>query len=1434
MSRLGADLSTDEAADDHHESPVAPARTSGWGIAIVVALIALAVFVQHPGEMVHDTRLDMAIDPWTFIARTWHLWQPSADMGQIQNQAAGYLFPMGPFFGVAHTLHIPVWITQRAWMSMLLGLAVWGMARVADEIEIGTPSSRLVAALGYALCPIFVSRIGAESSAVLGAAMLPWVLVPLIRATKGGSVRRAACWSGLAVFAMGGINGTVVAAVLVVPLLYLLTRARGPRRGALIRWWLMAVVLATSWWAIPLLFQGRYGIDFLALTEQSNTTTAYGSPIEAIRGTADWLSYFHLRGLALPAGYTLAYDGLAILGTALVAAAGLFGLARRDLPERRFLLVTFLVGVAVVGIGFGGVFGNPVAHSVDHLLDGVLASLRTVYKFAPAVSLALALGLAHGLAVVRRSVDGRRPELGRVLPVVAVAIVVLGALPIVSDGLLNSQPFSKIPSWWTQTEAYLRRVPGRTLLVPGLPFSDSTWGFTSEEPLQWGSSEWATRSIVPLGSTGATQYLDEIETVIERGGDPGLTAFLSRGGFSTVTVRNDGLWRKEDAPSPEVVNSALVASGLKLVASFGPPLARDPADPTTQPTLSQIMIYAVGTASAIQSYPLDEAALVSGDPGTPLALEQLGLGGRALVLAKDYEAGQPLPPNWIDTDGNQRTVVQFGLNRDNRSYVLTPNDAAPNNQPVDQPVAQGLSPGSVAQDQVAVVHTTVAKAGYPGDKVADQTVAVREGILRVSASSSGSWLLSTPEVSPGRALDGDPATAWVSGPSSNSSAGQWLQVELSNAVDLSSLQIRLLEDGPWRPAVHSMRVITANGTRVTKVSPDQSLQTLAVAPGRTGWIRVSFDSVTNQQKASAGAGIRELDIPGVKVQQWLKLPDQFAGHFADPATAPPSFVFQRLRTGNHSLLRSDEETTMSRQFTNPRPSTLDVVAYASAQPGSALLDLLDTTPTFVVSASSTLGGLPLYAPRNLVDGDPDTIWVASGAGSPQAQEEAGEGSGVPLPPSTDDTNPTVTMAWHGVRSLDSLQVTDAPGYTRPISVRLTAGGETRDATIKDGVATFAPISADHVTISFPEVAKVGAKDPLGNPITRPLGVAELNFPELGDLEPGLVDRSQPVTISCAEGPVVQVAGQQISFSVKTTIGGLTSLQPLAVTPCGASKVALPSGQNRLETTMGTSPFDLDTLGLVDPALLDSPLQEPRDVSVESWNENTRVVSIDPGPAAYLVVNENFSTGWKATLGGKTLQSMKIDGWRQGFVVPSGIGGVVTLEFTPARPYQIGLIVGFVLVALLIGLALVPGRLGRRDPDPIRAGTWPAWLLIAVTVVAAIAVGGITAVLLVPFWFVWRNRRAWAPLLATGCFALAGLFVALTQGYRRTVWEGAFSYPANLLALAAFMIVASTLLPSHLRREREPSDTSDPVDGDHGHAPAGPTPATGAGPVGGLH
>lgn len=264
-------------------------------IAVSVVLIA-AAFSQAPGRTVADTKLDLTQDPWRFLGRALHLWDPTGASGQLQNQAYGYLWPIGPFFGIAHSLGLSAWVTQRLWWSLLLLLAFHGLDRLAKAMGIGTPTSRLVAAAAFALAPRIVSELGAVSAEAWPMALTPWVLLPLVRGSREGSERRAAALSGLALLCVGGVNAAATGVTLILPVWWLVTRAPGPRLRRLWLWWVAAVIGATFWWLIPLALLGGYSPPFLDWIESAAVTTSVASPINALRGVTQWVAYLPGHG----------------------------------------------------------------------------------------------------------------------------------------------------------------------------------------------------------------------------------------------------------------------------------------------------------------------------------------------------------------------------------------------------------------------------------------------------------------------------------------------------------------------------------------------------------------------------------------------------------------------------------------------------------------------------------------------------------------------------------------------------------------------------------------------------------------------------------------------------------------------------------------------------------------------------------------------------------------------------------------------------------------------------------------------------------------------------------------------------------------------------------------------------------------------------------
>ena len=180
---------------------------------MLVGAFALALtFAQSPGQVSPDTKLDLTANPLRFLARATNLWNSELPFGQAQNQAYGYLFPHGTFFLIGHLLGLPGWITQRLWWALLLTVGFWGLLRVAEALGIGSPASRVIGAVAFALSPRVLTTLGSISSETLPMMLAPWVLLPTILALRGdrpGPASVARHWprqAGLAVALMGAVN----------------------------------------------------------------------------------------------------------------------------------------------------------------------------------------------------------------------------------------------------------------------------------------------------------------------------------------------------------------------------------------------------------------------------------------------------------------------------------------------------------------------------------------------------------------------------------------------------------------------------------------------------------------------------------------------------------------------------------------------------------------------------------------------------------------------------------------------------------------------------------------------------------------------------------------------------------------------------------------------------------------------------------------------------------------------------------------------------------------------------------------------------------------------------------------------------------------------------------------------------------------------------
>jgi arabinofuranan 3-O-arabinosyltransferase len=1353
ISSISMTSPTDTAEKIADQTSVDSPTPTSW-IAIATLPILLGAFLQRFGEIVYLTRLDRILDPFTMAARGFDLWNPYWDMGAVQFQQNGYWFVFDLWFGLANALHIPPWISERLFIYVFISIALWGFVRLADAFKIGRPCTRVAAGFAYAISPVILSRVGWQSPFAMGAVFLPWALLPLVRGSKAGSTRKAAAQSAVAIALVGGANAAVTIAVLPLPLLYLLTRTRGPRRTQLLRWWILAVPMATLWWLVGLYLFGKFGPAVLDYTESVGTTTGPTSLFEVLRGTADWVS--RLPGGTNPAGFALSLRSVPILATSLVAAVGIAGLARRRLPERTFLITSFLLGVAAVGGGFGGLFGNPATSQYATLLDGALNAFRNVYKFQPLIALPVAFGIAHFLAgILDFKAVRNRAIATRSLAAVTIVVLVLASWPLWRNSLTRGPGATQIPAAWVEANSWLsENSPGRTLVLPGIPDADFEWGFTAQIPIQWGSDvTWATRSQAPLSGLDVVEYLDVLEMAIERGGDTGLIDYLRRGGFTAVVVPNDQRSEDYGAPPPETVRNAMTASGFTLTAAFG-----DRGYGFGE--LQQVDIYSVPGGAVASTYVESATTWLSGDIASTLSIPKAVFGDRPYLLTRDRLPSPLLPSQWIITDGNQASTIDYGLNRNNRSYI---------HGSVDDVVPTGQDPASRTYQEL-------------------------DGFASVTASSvgPGMFLANIPAFDPAKVLDGDATTWWVPRRIEVDGFDAWgpvdpfVEAKFTTPTLLNQLETALYI-GPYATlSPIDVTVHTDAGRATTTLLPIQTRQLLNVVPGVTSSVKVSI-ARSSYFAVDDVIGIRELTLPGAPVTPRLVVPNQLNNQFSTPGSPDPAWVFTRNRAATSPIVSLNSESQISRKFTVPKIGQFSLLASASARKGQQLLRWLGTTPTFSITADSTWGENPKAGPRNLVDRDSTTHW--------RSGNDITESGG----------NSLISMRWSEPRTISSLVLVRGNEEAMPKDIAIYAGTEVRAAPVaEDGVVNFDPITTDALSLRL-NYAPVPLTDRTSS---RVMGFGSIDIPAVTDLYPGPIDRSTPYVAACGTGPSVVLGASSVSYSVSTTAGALINGTPFTLLPCSNDSVELTAGTKLLDTSSGTSLVTIDQLVLGNSPAMGVPAGTPRTLSIDRWGTNDRTVTVAGGAQGLLVVNEAFNEGWEATLNGSKLTPLKIDGWRQAFVLPAGDGGTVHLSYAPDRIFKLGTIFGlFTLLAVFV-MALWPDR-KKRQLDPLNEGQPAKALLIAVVAIGAVWCTGIGAVLLLPAWWLRNHRRSWLAPIAFLSMSASGVLVVLGKrivDYPSNLW-GAASHPVSALAAAAFLCALVTLLP---RRNDAEAGLTDPT------------------------
>jgi arabinofuranan 3-O-arabinosyltransferase len=1397
---------------------------------VAAAAALILTFAQSPGQISPDTKLDLTANPLRFLARAFNLWNSELPFGQAQNQAYGYLFPHGAFFLAGDVLGLPGWVTQRLWWALLLIVGFWGLLRVAEALNdgrgIGSPTSRIIAAAAFALSPRVLTTLGAISSETLPMMLAPWVLLPVILALRGqNSVRVMAARSAGAIALMGAVNAVATLTGCVAAIIW--WAAHRPNRLWLrfTAWWLSCAVLAVLWWVVALVLLGRISPPFLDFIESSGVTTQWMSLIEMLRGTDAWTPFVAPNATA---GTSLVTGSVAVMATTLVAAAGMAGLAMRTMPARGRLIVILLIGVVLLAVGYSGGLGSPVAQQVQAFLDAGGTPVRNVHKLEPLLRLPLALGLAHllgriplpGSAPRREWVNAfAHPERDKRVAVGVVVLVALAASTSLAwtGRLTPPGAFVAIPQYWHDTADWLdeHNAGGRVLVAPGAPFATQMWGTSHDEPLQvLGNSPWGVRDSIPLTPPETIRALDSVQRLFAAGRpSAGLADTLARQGISYVVVRNDLDPETSRSARPLLVHRTIEGSGrLVKVVQFGEPvgpgtLAGFITDSGLRPRYPAVEIYKVDTPT-IPSTPYlvdtDAMARVDGGPEALLRLDErrrlLGQPplGPMLLTGDARRAGLTLPPGRgvTVTDTPLARETDYGRVDDHSSAIRTPDDPR---------------------------HTFNRVLDYPAAGAETVYGQWNGGRITVSSSASDSTALPNvaPATGPAAAIDGDSSTNWVSN-ALQSAVGQWLQVDFDHPVTNATLTIT-----PSATAVGAqvrrIEVSTASGTSTLRFDQPGKPLTIALPYGETPWVRITA-AATDDGSAGVQFGITDFTItqydangfahpvslrhtvvvpgppPNSAVAQW-DLGSELLGR-AGCAQSPNG-----TRCAANMAISPEEPVNLSRTLTVPSPTEVTPTVWVRARQGPNLADLISAP-----GAARALGDADpvdvLGSAYAAADGDPGTAWTA-----PQGVVQH-------------KTPPTLTLKLPAPSEVAGLRITPSssvlPAHPTLVAMDLGDGPQVRRLASDGGTQTvdLRPHVTDTVKLSLLSWDDIIDRTALGFDQLKPPGLAEVSALDARGMPIAAADaarnRARAIDLPCGRGPIIGVAGQFVQTSIATTVGAVLDGEPVPARPCRSEPITLPAGEQELLISPGAA-FVVDGVQLAGPLASQLHTAATVPASTGDWSADHRELDVPPSASSrVLVVPESINPGWIARAAdGSRLAPVTVNGWQQGWMLPPGTVGPVTLSFTSNSLYRAGLIGGLALLPLLALLAFLPVR--RPRPAAEAARPWqPGRVTTSVAVMAAaVVISGIPGVIVggaaLGLRYLLRNREKLCETVTVGLTA-GGLTLAgavLSQNPWRSV-DGYVGHSpgVQLLALVSVAMLAASTVSASTARKRSTSQVCD--------------------------
>ncbi len=446
---------------------------------LFVALALLATAGYGSGLQLNDGNVVLHLMPLKFLGQLLHAWNPSFSLGTHTGYWVPYETPYGWAYGLAALLHLPQELAQRVCLFLVyLGCEVsmyYCLRSVAPRLD---EVAKLAGSCAYLFNMYVALNSQAQIVWLLTYATLPAMVGVAARAMRGEmGVWRAALAIALLVFVGAGINPPLLAInVIILAIFVIVTIAFDPNPGAAARQALpfaaatsVASLAINLYWLVPFVDFFRYVWLNGVLTEAPSMHNAATSFSNVLRGLGHWATFVGFGDrpyFPWSSAYAAGFFSAGLWLIPIIALVGIAFRRNRSVATLYFLLVTIVSVPLVVGYyhdALGDAITTPIYNLFYRNLPG-FQMFRFSYKWVAGVEFGMCglYALAAGAILTasrERLIDSTaalRERFAWTVPAAGAAFVLLPILlyiPVLQKKA--NYPGPVIPSWVYQENRLL-------------------------------------------------------------------------------------------------------------------------------------------------------------------------------------------------------------------------------------------------------------------------------------------------------------------------------------------------------------------------------------------------------------------------------------------------------------------------------------------------------------------------------------------------------------------------------------------------------------------------------------------------------------------------------------------------------------------------------------------------------------------------------------------------------------------------------------------------------------------------------------------------------------------------------------------------------------------------------------------------------------------